>query len=264
MKPIAASFCSQTVSSVSSHDWSNDFEASFHFPTMLHQLGRQHIPSIFLSSLVCVIAVSLFFHVPSHLHVSISSSHHVFSLSQPFSFWHRCKASIIEWCMGVCVSGIEGLGTPPAPPAEEALTAEHRGLIPPSLPLSSYAQFHISTDLLPPPLTPSPSFVFSLVFYLFPVVLHISAQPLDVPNICSHFYILFVCFLPFLFYSLSSFSLPLTLFKYFHYLSLIIHCSARAGHTQCLLTVTAMSIISFLFDASEVSPSSPFFFLSEK
>lgn len=100
---------------------------------MLHQLTRRNLPNIFLPFL-CVIAVSFFFRVPSHLHVSISSSHHVsFSLSQPFSLWHQCKASIIEWCMGVCVSGIEGLGTPPAPPAEEALTAEHGGLIPPSL-----------------------------------------------------------------------------------------------------------------------------------
>lgn len=149
IKPIAASYCSQTVSSVSSPDWSNGWKASFHFPATPHQLwpptSPEHFPQL---PFLYVIAVSLFFRVPSHLHVSISSSHHVSSLSQPFSFWHQCKASIIEWCMGVCVSGIEGLGTPPAPPAEEALTAEHRGLIPPSLPPPTPSSTSLLTSLL--------------------------------------------------------------------------------------------------------------------
>lgn len=98
IKPIAASYCSQTVSSVSSPDWSNDSEASFHFPRYAASArppkSPKHFPPL---PFQYVIAVSFFFRVPSHLHVSISSSHHVsFSLSQPFSLWHRCKASIIE------------------------------------------------------------------------------------------------------------------------------------------------------------------------
>lgn len=168
IKPMAASYCSQTVSSVSSLDWSNDSKASFHFPCYAASARPPKSPKHFpqLPSQY-VIAVSFFFRVPSHLHVSISSSHHVsFSLSQPFSLWHQCKASIIEWCMGVCVSGIEGLGAPPAPPAEEALTAEHGGLIPPSLllrpvphlcwPPSSSNTFSISA------FSPSPS-IYSLL-----------------------------------------------------------------------------------------------------
>lgn len=187
IKPIAASYCSQTVSSVSSLDWSDDSEASLHFPASCISLAAtspKHFPQ-----LPFLYVIALFFRVPCHLHVSISSSHHVSSLSQPFSFWHQCKASIIEWCMGVCVSGIEGLGTPPAPPAEEALTAEHRGLIPPSLHPPTPSSTSLLTSL-PPPLTPFPSFV-SLFFYLFPVVPHISAQPLDA-HIFSYFHI-YVC-----------------------------------------------------------------------
>lgn len=225
---------------------------------MLHQLTRRNLPSIFLPFL-CVIAVSFFFHVPSHLHVSISSSHHVsFSLSQPFSLWHQCKASIIEWCMGVCVSGIEGLGTPPAPPAEEALTAEHGGS---SLPPSSHAQFHISADL-PPPLTPSPSFVFSLAFYLFPVVRHILAQSLDAHYIRSYFHIYVcpqLCFLspislcPLLFTPDSDWNL-------FIIILVIILCGAGAGQSQCLLTATAKSVCFLLF-TSEVRPLRTFLFM---
>lgn len=81
-----------------------------------------------------------------------------FSLPQSFSLWHRCKASIIERCMGVCVSGREGLGTPPAPPAEEALTAEHWGL---------------SSPPPPPPISTSPltSLLLSHLFSLSPSLL---------------------------------------------------------------------------------------------
>lgn len=101
--------------------------------------------------------------------------------------------------MGVCVSGREGLGTPPAPPAEEALTAEALGA---HLSPSSSAHLHISTDL-PPPLTPSPSLSFSLTLPLFPVVPHILAQ--------FHHH-----------HSLVS----LTLFSTFHYVhpSFLLHC----------------------------------------
>lgn len=93
-----------------------------------------------------------------------SSSHRVspsLPLSLPSVFlWHQCKASIIERCMGVCVSGREGLGTPPAPPAEEALTAEHWGglMAPPPLllllrpsptsPLTSLLLSHLLARLL--------------------------------------------------------------------------------------------------------------------
>lgn len=61
----------------------------------------------------------------------------------------------------------EGLGTPPAPPAEEALTAEHRGLIspPPPPPIST----SLLTSLLPahlPYLTlPLPPSLYSLLFH---------------------------------------------------------------------------------------------------
>lgn len=73
--------------------------------------------------------------------------------------------------MGVCVSGREGLGTPPAPPAEEALTAEHWGLIslPPPPPIST----SLLTSLLLSHLLYLP---FSLTLPLFPVVPHILAQ----------------------------------------------------------------------------------------
>lgn len=241
MKPIAASFCSQTVSSVSSLDWSNGLEASFHFPATLHQLGRQRLPSIFLSSLFCVIAVSLFFHVPSHLHVSISSSHHVFSLSQPFSFWQQCKASIIEWCMGVCVCGIEGLGTPPAPPAEEALTAEHRGLIPPSLPPSSYAQFHISTDLP----SSSSSHTFS-IFRFLPRLLFIpccSAHISPASGPSQHLLSFSHSRLSTALFAFSYFSLtlcPLSLY-YWLYLNLFIICRWLFAAVQVMVTFNVFS-----------------------
>lgn len=168
--------------------------------------------------------------------------------------------------MGVCVSGIEGLGTPPAPPAEEALTAEHRGLIPPSLPPSILLR-PVPHSCWPP----SSSHTFSisslsLVFYLFPVVPHISARPRDAHNICSYFHI-YVCprlcllssHLSFSPPSFTSFQLPL--FKSLHYLSLIIYCSAGAGHIQRLLTVTATSTVCFLLVAGDVSPLSTFLFI---
>lgn len=97
----------------------------------------------------------------------------VFSPCLPISalvfLWHQCKASIIKRCMGVCVSGREGLGTPPAPPAEEALTAEHWGLIPSTTTPSSSAHPHFSlTSLLLSHLFPS--LAFSPNLPLFPIV----------------------------------------------------------------------------------------------
>lgn len=70
--------------------------------------------------------------------------------------------------MGVCVSGREGLGTPTAPPAEEALTAEHWGLIL-NTTLSSSSHPHFYADL-PASLIPFfSSFAFSPNLPLFPI-----------------------------------------------------------------------------------------------
>lgn len=260
IKPIAASYCSQTVLSISSLDWSNDSKPSFHFPRYAASArppkSPKHFPQL---PFQCVIAVSFFFRVPSHLHVSISSSHHVsFSLFQPFSLWHQCKASIIEWCMGVCVSGIEGLGAPPAPPAEEALTAEHGGLIPPSLllrpvphlcwPPSSSNTFSISA------FSPSPS-IYSLLFGTYwPSLWMLTAFTLIFTFTfvrCS------VCFSP---VSLC----PRSLYRWLwlrsaHYLLVIILCSAGAGQCQCLSTATGA--VCFLLMAGEVSPLNTFLFI---
>lgn len=150
--------------------------------------------------------------------------------------------------MGVCVSGIQGLGTPPAPPAEEALTAEHRGLIPPSLhpptpsstsPLTSLLLSH----LLHLSFSPSSS-IYSLLFRTYRLSLRM------LTTFALIFTFTFVhgsaCFLPVLSFSLSTFSSPLTLFKSFHYPSLIIRCSAGQ------LTVTATGIVCFLLVASKV------------
>lgn len=239
IKPIAASYCSQTVSSVSSLDWSNDLKAPFHFPRYAASdrppKPPHHFPQL---PFLYVIAVSFSFRVPSHLHVSISSSHHVsFSLSQPFSPWHQCKASIIEWCMGVCLSGIEGLGTPPAPPAEEALTAEHGGLIPPSLLLRPVP--HLCWP-------PSSSNTFSISRFL-PRLLFIpccSAPVSDAHYIRSYFRI-YVC--PQL--CLLS-PIPLCPLSAYHWILLNSICYSSVIN----FTATAMSTVRSLIVASEVSP----------
>ena len=74
--------------------------------------------------------------------------------------------------MGVCVSGREGLGTPPAPPAEEALTAEHWGLISPPP---------------PPPISTSPltSLLLSHLLYLSPSLYSLLFHTYW-PNSCHH------------------------------------------------------------------------------
>lgn len=164
--------------------------------------------------------------------------------------------------MGVCVSGIEGLGAPPAPPAEEALTAEHKGAHP-SLPPPTPSSTSLLTSLLLSHLlhlsfSPSSS-IYSLLFRTYRPSLWLLttfALIFTFPFVHGS-----VSFLPFLSFSLSSFSLPLTLFKSFHYLSLILRWSAGAGHIQCLLTVTTTSTVCFLFVASEVGPLSIFLFI---
>lgn len=119
--------------------------------------------------------------------------------------------------MGVCVSGREGLGTPPAPPAEEALTAEHGGLIPPPP---------------PPPITTSP-----LTSLLLSHLLHLSLSPL--PSIYS---LLFQTYWPSFFRTLTSFP---TLFSHF------ISSTALFVHTvsslfYCLLHCTFLFVSFFL------------------
>lgn len=114
--------------------------------------------------------------------------------------------------MGVCVSGIQGLGTTSAPPAEEALTAEHRGLTPPSFHPPTPSSTSLLTSLLLSHLlhlsfSPSSS-IYSLLFRTYRPSL----------RMFTTFALIFtftfvhgsVCFLPFLSFSLSTFSLPLT------------------------------------------------------
>lgn len=143
--PIAASYCSQTVWSASSLYWSNDLmEVSFRlsvclFPRCTRPTLAPSSPRHFLELLFLVLKAVSFFLCCAPSPVSLLVFSPCLPLSASVFLWHQCKASIIERCMGVCVSGREGLGTPPAPPAEEALTAEHWGLIvpPPPPPIST-------------------------------------------------------------------------------------------------------------------------------
>lgn len=153
--------------------------------------------------------------------------------------------------MGVCVSGIQGLGTPSAPPAEEALTAEHRGLIPPSFHPPTPSSTSLLTSLLLSHLlhlsfSPSSS-IYSLLFRTYRPSL----------RMFTTFALIFtftfvhgsVCFLPFLSFSLSTFSLPLTLFLIFS-LSIVdylLQCRCRSH------PVSSHSIsVSFLWLARSV------------
>lgn len=78
----------------------------------------------------------------------------------------------MERCMGVCASGREGLGTPPAPPAEEALTAEHWGQTP--LPPPS-----------PPPPPPLSSSLLTSLLLSHLLYLSLSLQPF-IRCCCTH------------------------------------------------------------------------------
>lgn len=144
------------------------------------------------------------------------------------------------------MSGREGLGTPPAPPAEEALTAEHGGAHPSP---SSSAHHHISTDL-PPPLTPSPSLAFSLALYLFPVVPNILAQFLPhtrmFPYVIFPFHFVHRSFCPHCLFSLSvCFTAHFYLFLFFQSYSFM--RQSTQGNTAGWLEVLNRLLFPCLF-----------------